>query len=147
MTDEDVTVVPTRLQTDRASSQSVEATYHETQTQSRQRDAQRHPEPSGTESGGRSTDSTVTPHQVSRTTLGVIAFLLGAAVLLYGVAVGLDGVRHTLARTAFESVLDGASLAATVEVTRTAAAAVLAVGTLGVASVAGRAALTALGRS
>jgi hypothetical protein len=146
MTDDDVTVVPTRPRTDRPGGQSVEATYHETQAQSRQRDARRCPE-SSESPGDDHSDRGLAPHRISRTTIGVIAFLLGAATLLYGVAAGLGGVQQTLDSTVFGSLLDSDSLVVTVAVTRTVALGFLALGTLGIGSIVARAALTVIARS
>lgn len=146
MADDDVTVVPTRPQTGRSRRQSVEATYHETRDLHRQRPAQRAVAPSE-ESSDDHTDSTAIRYGLSQTTLGLIAFLIGAAALLYGVALGLDAVRQTLEQTVLGALLDSSALVATVETTQTVAGTLFGFGGLGVAAVAGRAALSALGRS
>lgn len=146
MTDDDVTVVPTRLRTDRPDSRSVEATYHETQAQRRRGDARRHPESNESSSDDHS-GRRLTPHRISRTTIGVIAFLVGSATLLYGVAAGLGGVQQTLDSTVFGSLLHSDALVMTVQITRAVALGLLALGTLGVGSVVARAALTVIARS
>jgi hypothetical protein len=76
--------------------------------------------------------------------VGVIAFLLATATLLYGVTAILDGLRQTTAGSLLAPFLHSSALHTTLRVTRTGTTVALAVASLGVGYVVARSAFAAL---